>query len=69
MQKGFIISDFSDDLIAIALSTAEQRLLQTNEIIGMKRTRRSTSATGELIEYSEAIYNTNRHPYRITYEV
>lgn len=69
MQKGFIISDFSDDLIAIALSTAEQRLLQTNETIGMKRTRRSTSVTGELIEYSEAIYNTNRHPYRITYEV
>lgn len=69
MQKDFIISDFSDDFTAIALSKKEQLILQTTETIGMKRIRRSKSAAGDMIEYSEAIYNTNQHPYRITYEV
>ncbi|MHC5268614.1 GntR family transcriptional regulator [Enterococcus sp. LJL98] len=69
MQKDYTIDSFSDDFLGVRLTTREQAILQTEEVIGTKRIRRSTTAEGQMVEYSEAIYNTNLHPYRIDYEV
>ena len=69
MQKDYAINSFSDDFLGVALTTKEKEILQTQEVIGTKRIRRSTTAEGKMVEYSEAIYNTNLHPYRIDYEV
>lgn len=68
-QKGYAIADFSDEFIGVAFTKEEQAILQTTETIGLKRIRRSTTETGAMVEYSEALYHTNRHPYRIDYEV
>lgn len=68
-QKDYAIADFSDEFMGVALTKEEQAMLQTKETIGMKRIRRSTTEIGTMVEYSEALYNTNLHPYRIDYQV
>lgn len=68
-QKDYAIADFSDEFLGVAFTKEEQIILQTTETIGLKRIRRSTTETGAMVEYSEALYNTNRHPYRIDYQV
>ncbi len=67
-QAGYAIQSFEDDFAAVHLTAAEQKILQTDETIGIKRIRKSITETNQIIEYSEALYNTNLHPYRIDYE-
>lgn len=67
-QNGLDIERFMDDFLAIALSSEEQELLQTNEKIALKRIRKSYDYEQNIIEYSEALYNTAEHAYQIEYE-
>ncbi|MFV0560060.1 MAG: GntR family transcriptional regulator [Enterococcus sp.] len=67
-QNGYEISSFSDDFAATFLGDEERQILQTGEKIGMKRMRTSITEMGEVVEYSEALYNTALHPYHIDYE-
>ncbi len=46
----------------------EKEILKTSAQIGIKRIRRSSNQQGEILEYSEAIYHTDLHPYHIDYE-
>ncbi|MHC5228724.1 GntR family transcriptional regulator [Enterococcus sp. LJL99] len=62
------IEKFEDEFSAVFLSEVEQKILKTDEKIAMKRIRKSLDERGKLVEYSEAIYNTNTHPYHIEYE-
>lgn len=66
--EGHEISAFEDDFLAVQLTQEEQEVLKTQESIGIKRIRKSLAEDGQLVEYSEAIYNTNQHPYQIEYE-
>ncbi|MBF8807476.1 MAG: GntR family transcriptional regulator [Enterococcus lacertideformus] len=67
-QKGYAIDAFSDDFSAIFFTKEEQKILKTTSEIGIRRTRQSKSQQGMVIEYSEALYDTNLHPYHIDYE-
>jgi GntR family transcriptional regulator len=67
-QTGYAIQSFEDDFAAVQLTPAEQKILKTDETIGIKRIRKSITEAKQVIEYSEALYNTNLHPYRIDYE-
>lgn len=67
-QKGEYIDVFSDDFSAVFLSEEEQEILKTSAQIGIKRIRRSSNQQGEILEYSEAIYHTDLHPYHIDYK-
>lgn len=67
-QNGHVIDSFSDDFSAVFLSEEEKAMFQTTAEIGMKRVRQSTNHLNEIIEYSEAIYHTDLHPYHIDYE-
>ncbi|WP_270285017.1 GntR family transcriptional regulator [Enterococcus lactis] len=50
------------------LTEEEQGILKTDAQIGIKRIRKSSTQIGEMIEYSEAVYHTELHPYHIDYE-
>ncbi len=40
----------------------------TPEVAALKRTRYSYDLQGEVVEYTEGIYNTALHPYMIEFE-
>lgn len=67
-QKGYEINRFSDDFIAISLDDSEKKILNTTNSIAMKRIRKSLDDEGNIIEYSEGIYDTSQHPYHVDYE-
>ncbi|WP_165002850.1 MULTISPECIES: GntR family transcriptional regulator [unclassified Enterococcus] len=67
-KKGYAIDSFSDDFSAVFLTDEEKRVLKTDVQLGIKRIRQSTTQMGEMIEYSEALYHTELHPYHIDYE-
>ena len=67
-KKGYTIDSFSDDFSAVFLTEEEQGILKTDAQIGIKRIRKSSTQIGEIIEYSEAVYHTDLHPYHIDYE-
>ncbi|KAF1304516.1 GntR family transcriptional regulator [Enterococcus saccharolyticus] len=67
-QKEYDLASFEDAFEAILLSNEQQEKLQTSEQLGIRRTRKSVDSNGKVVEYSEAIYNTSKHPYYIEYE-
>lgn len=67
-KKGYTIDSFSNDFSAVFLTEEEQGILKTDAQIGIKRIRKSSTQIGEMIEYSEAVYHTELHPYHIDYE-
>ncbi|RAV23712.1 GntR family transcriptional regulator, partial [Staphylococcus warneri] len=67
-QKGYAIDSFADDFSAVFLTKDEREILKTTSEIAIKRTRQTKTHLGKTIEYSEAIYETNLHPYHIDYE-
>lgn len=67
-QKEYDLASFEDAFEAILLSKEQQEKLQTSEQLGIRRTRKSVDSYGKVVEYSEAIYNTSKHPYYIEYE-
>ncbi len=67
-QKGYDLNSFEDAFSAIALSKDQQKKLQTEETLAIKRVRKSIDSQGKIVEYSEALYNTAKQPYYIEYE-
>ncbi len=67
-QLGKTIEKFEDDFCSVFLSEEDQEIMKTTEKIAMKRMRKSLDENGKLVEFSEALYNTNIHPYHIEYE-
>ena len=52
----------------LTLNEEQQKFLITPEISALKRVRRSYDLHGEVVEYTEGIYNTALHPYVIEFE-
>lgn len=67
-QEGLMIDRFDDSFAAVALDFEMQKFMITPEPNALKRTRKSITANGTVVEYSEAIYNTALHPYVVEYE-
>lgn len=67
-QNGLDIERFMDDFLAIELTNKQQKLLQTEAKVALKRMRKSYDYDQKVIEYSEAFYNTSDHAYQIEYE-
>ncbi|MDH6363414.1 GntR family transcriptional regulator [Enterococcus sp. PF1-24] len=65
---GYEIAFFEDDFLAVQLTAEEQEILAAEEMIGIRRVRRSFAEDGSVVEYSQAIYDTAKHPYHIEYE-
>lgn len=68
-QKGFEIVSFEDAFSAVILTKEQKEKLATKEDLGILRTRKSIDLQRNVVEYSEAIYDTKQHPYLIKYEV
>lgn len=67
-QHKIEIIKFEDSFQTVQLSLKEQEMLATTEKNGLKRIRKSIGLRGQVVEFSEAIYNTALHPYVIEYE-
>ncbi|MGC6768344.1 GntR family transcriptional regulator [Enterococcus sp. LJL128] len=67
-QHKIEIFRFEDSFQIIQLTDWQQEILDTTETVGLKRIRRSFGRHDQVVEYSEAIYNTEMHPYVIEYE-
>lgn len=68
-DSGQDVHNFNDQFRAVKLSAADQKTLATTDEIGLKRIRQGYDRLGNLIEYSLAIYDTNKFPYEIEYEI
>nr|WP_245186840.1 GntR family transcriptional regulator [Enterococcus larvae] len=67
-QHHIEIFRFEDSFQIVQLTPKQQELLQTTETMAMKRIRRSFGKKNQVVEFSEALYNTAMHPYVIEYE-
>lgn len=67
-KVGCDIATFKDSFQAIYLSGKQQEKLKTKDNIAIQRDRDSIDSSGNVLEYSRAIYNTSIHPYFIEYE-
>lgn len=67
-QHGIEIIKFEDSFQTVELTSEQQETLATSEKNGLKRIRKSVGLSGEIVEFSEAIYNTALYPYVIEYE-
>ncbi|MDR2832171.1 MAG: GntR family transcriptional regulator [Streptococcaceae bacterium] len=67
-EKRYYIASFKDEFSAATMDEEEQRLLESTSNNMLKRSRKSLDEKGRIVEYSQAIYNTNIHPYQIEYE-
>jgi len=68
-DSGQEISHFKDEFQAINLSATDQKLLNKQDSLALKRIRRGFDNKGHLIEYTESIYDSNKMPYKIEYEI
>lgn len=68
-DSGQDINNFKDDFKAIKLSDDDKKTLGTSDELAIKRIRKGYDRLGNLIEYSIAVYDTNKFPYEIEYEV
>ena len=68
-DSGQEISHFKDEFKAINLNEADQKLLNKQDSLALKRIRRGYDNKGNLIEYTESIYDSNKMPYKIEYEI
>lgn len=68
-DSGQEISHFKDEFSAVNLNQADQELLQKQDTLALKRIRRGFDSKGHLIEYTESIYDSNKMPYKIEYEI
>lgn len=67
-EHRMIIDRFQDAFVATTLTEEQQKFMITPEIAALKRTRYSYDLQGEVVEYTEGIYNTALHPYMIEFE-
>lgn len=68
-DSGQDINNFKDDFRAVKLSAEEMSILDTTDELAIKRIRKGFDRFNNVIEYSVAIYDTNRFPYEIEYEI
>ncbi|ALB30096.1 GntR family transcriptional regulator [Companilactobacillus heilongjiangensis] len=68
-DSGQEINSFKDEFSAVNISTADQKLLNKDDTLALKRIRRGFDNKGNLIEYTESIYDSNKMPYKIEYEI
>mgnify|MGYP003364927962 FL=1 len=68
-DSGQEISHFKDEFEAVNLNSADQKLLDKADSLALKRIRRGYDNKGHLIEYTESIYDSNKMPYKIEYEI
>ena len=67
-EHRMIIDRFQDAFVATTLTEEQQKFMITPEVAALKRTRYSYDLQGEVVEYTEGIYNTALHPYMIEFE-
>lgn len=67
-EHRMVIDTFEDSFAGLTLNEEQQKFLITPEISALKRVRRSYDLHGEVVEYTEGIYNTALHPYVIEFE-
>ncbi|MGG5336929.1 GntR family transcriptional regulator [Enterococcus sp. AZ154] len=67
-EHRMIIDRFQDAFVATTLTEEQQKFMITPEVAALKRTRYSYGLQGEVVEYTEGIYNTALHPYMIEFE-
>lgn len=67
-EHRMIIDRFQDAFVATTLTEEQQKFMITPEVSALKRTRYSYDLQGEVVEYTEGIYNTALHPYMIEFE-
>ena len=68
-DNGQEISRFKDEFSAINLSEQDKKLLDKKDNLALKRIRRGFDNKNNLIEYTESIYDSNKMPYKIEYEI
>lgn len=68
-NSGREISNFKDAFSAVNLNSENQKLLNKTESLALKRVRRGYDNKGNLIEYTISIYDSNKMPYEIEYEI
>lgn len=68
-ESGQEIAGFKDEFKAVSLSETDKKLLDKSDSLALKRIRRGFDRFDNLIEYSLAMYDTNKFPYEIEYEV
>lgn len=68
-KQGFTINHFKDQFSISILGAEEQRILKTDETHLLKRVRRSYNEEEKVIEVSVALYDTEKYPYEIQFEV
>ena len=66
-EHRMIIDRFQDAFVATTLTEEQQKFMITPEVAALKRTRYSYDLQGEVVEYTEGIYNTALHPYMIEF--
>lgn len=64
-----LVNKFQDSFAVAPAETRIQELLDTDSPYLLKRIRTSYSQNGEIIEISHAMYDTNKFPYMIEYEI
>jgi Transcriptional regulators len=60
---------FKDAFSAVNLNLEDQKLLGKTESLALKRIRCGYDNKGNLIEYTISIYDSNKMPYEIEYEI
>lgn len=68
-DNGKNINSFKDEFTAVNLDETEKQLLNKKDTLALKRIRRGFDKKGELIEYTESIYDSSKMPYEIEYEI
>ncbi|KRK95571.1 GntR family transcriptional regulator [Companilactobacillus futsaii] len=68
-DNGQEINSFNDEFSAINIDETDKKILQKQDNLALKRIRRGFDNKGNLIEYTESIYDSNKMPYKIEYEI
>ncbi|WP_201306698.1 GntR family transcriptional regulator [Companilactobacillus farciminis] len=68
-DNGQEINSFSDEFSAVNIDETDKKILQKQDNLALKRIRRGFDNKGKLIEYTESIYDSNKMPYKIEYEI
>ncbi|APX71325.1 GntR family transcriptional regulator [Companilactobacillus allii] len=68
-DSGQDIYNFKDDFRAVKLGDDDKKILGTTDELAIKRIRKGFDRFENVIEYSVALYDTNRFPYEIEYEI
>jgi len=68
-ESGQEVASFKDEFKAVNLKDDDKELLGKSDTLALNRVRRGFDRFGNLVEYSLAMYDTDKFPYEIEYEV